>query len=655
MTLFPCGYSGAMPSMPPDRTLSPVARSSNSALKTTKCQKQVRTRAILLLVAIAVAWSPALAQGVSLSPTSVSFGSQVVGTPSASQAVTLSNTGSAALSITSIAASSQFGQTNNCPISPSTLAVNGICTIDVTFAPTASGTQSGSINVTDGDIGSPHQISLTGTGTPVVAPAVSLSGGSLMFGGYAVTVVQDASSTGTGSTTLSAAFGSNVQQNNLLVVGVSSYAGNAFAPPAITDTLGSTWSLAVAQNPGTAGTPSLANIYYAVVPSTGPDTVTVHMTGTNNLHLHIYEVSGLVTSSVLDQIGSNFQSGVTAATVSTAGATTTANELVFAYFGRDNGSGTWTTGTGYGNALASPNTGSATDAFSEDKIISATGIQTATATSSAADALTSVIATFKAGAGGTTVGATSAAQTLTLTNTGTAALSISSIVPSGDFGQTNTCGSLVAIGGNCTISVTFTPTATGTRTGTITFTDNAANSPQTVSLTGTGTAASGPVASLSPSSLAFGNQTVNTPSAAQTITLTNPGTAALTITSIAASAKYTQTNTCGTSVAAGANCTISVTFTPTATGVQNGTITITDNATGSPQTVSLTGTGIAATAPAVSFSPTSLSFGNQNLNTPSAAQTVTLTNSGTAALTITSIAASAKYTQTNTCGASVAA
>jgi len=95
----------------------------------------------------------------------------------------------------------------------------------------------------------------------------------------------------------------------------------------------------------------------------------------------------------------------------------------------------------------------------------------------------------------------------------------------------------------------------------------------------------------SPTSLTFASQAVGTTSAAQTMTLTNTGTAALNVTSIAASAQYAQTNTCGSSVAAGANCTISVTFTPTATGSRPGTITITDNATGSPQTVSLAGTG----------------------------------------------------------------
>src|SRR5207253_501563 len=112
-------------------------------------------------------------------------------------------------------------------------------------------------------------------------------------------------------------------------------------------------------------------------------------------------------------------------------------------------------------------------------------------------------------------------------------------------------------------------------------------------------------------SLTFGNQNLNTTSVAQSVTLTNTGTVALSVTSIVASGDFMQTNTCGTSVAAGANCAISVTFTPTATGTRTGAITITDNAAGSPQSVNLTGTGA---APGVSLSPSSLTFGNQNLN-----------------------------------------
>ena len=191
------------------------------------------------------------------------------------------------------------------------------------------------------------------------------------------------------------------------------------------------------------------------------------------------------------------------------------------------------------------------------------------------------------------VGSTSAAQTITLTNSGTAALAIAGIGASGDYAQTNTCGASVAAGGNCSISVTFTPTAAGSRTGTVTVTDNATGSPQTASLTGTGVAV-GPSAALSPTSLTFAAQTVATTSAAQAITLSNGGTAALAIASIAASGDYAQTNNCGTSLATGANCSISVTFTPTAVGTRTGTVTVTDNATGSPQTASLTGTGASA-------------------------------------------------------------
>jgi hypothetical protein len=84
------------------------------------------------------------------------------------------------------------------------------------------------------------------------------------------------------------------------------------------------------------------------------------------------------------------------------------------------------------------------------------------------------------------VGTTSAVQNVTLKNSGMATLTVSSISATGDFAQTNTCGSSVAAGASCSISVTFTPIATGTRTGSVSISDNATGSPQTVSVTGTG-------------------------------------------------------------------------------------------------------------------------------------------------------------------------
>ena len=196
------------------------------------------------------------------------------------------------------------------------------------------------------------------------------------------------------------------------------------------------------------------------------------------------------------------------------------------------------------------------------------------------------------------VGTRSAPQAATLSNTGNAPLALSSITiagaDSGDFAQTNNCGSSLAAGAHCTISVTFTPATTGTRTATLAVSDNASGSPQQVSLTGTGTR---PAASVSPTSVLFVlPQLVGTTSAPQTVTLSNTGTGTLTISSIAISGgnsgDFAQTNNCGSSVAPGASCSISVTFAPTGILVRTSTLVITDNASGSPQQVSLTGTGL---------------------------------------------------------------
>jgi hypothetical protein len=232
-------------------------------------------------------------------------------------------------------------------------------------------------------------------------------------------------------------------------------------------------------------------------------------------------------------------------------------------------------------------------------------------------------------------------QNVTLTNTGSATLNISNITASKDYSQTNTCGSQVLSSGNCTISVTFQPTITGTDNGTVTISDNASGGSQTIPLTGSGVAAA-PVASLSTTSMNFGNQQVNTSSSSQPVKLTNTGNASLSIQSIVTSGDYAATS-CPSFLGINASCTMNVTFTPTATGTRSGSINVTDNAGGSPQVVSLTGVGTAPNAPAVTLSTTNLSFGNQLVNTTSASQTVTLTNTGTATLSISSMVTSGDF------------
>ena len=125
------------------------------------------------------------------------------------------------------------------------------------------------------------------------------------------------------------------------------------------------------------------------------------------------------------------------------------------------------------------------------------------------------------------------------------------------------------------------------------FTDNAAASPQTVSLAGTGY---GPFVSLSPPFLTFASQFVGSSATAQAITILNAGTAPLSIGEVAVSgpqaSDFLQTNTCSNPLAAGANCTISVVFKPSASGIRNASVTVTDNASGSPQAVPVSGTGM---------------------------------------------------------------
>ena len=197
--------------------------------------------------------------------------------------------------------------------------------------------------------------------------------------------------------------------------------------------------------------------------------------------------------------------------------------------------------------------------------------------------------------GNQNVGSTSGTQTVTFTNNGSSNLSITSFAlsDSTDFAQTNDYDGTLPPGGTCTITVTFTPSAVGALTGTLTLTDSA-NNQYTVSLSGTGIQGGSNV-SLSPSSLTFSDQDVNTESDAQTVTLTNTGNATLsnfTVT-VTPGTGFAQTNTCGSSVAAGSSCTINVTYNPTSAGSSSDTLTVTDSA-GNQYTVSLSGNGIAA-------------------------------------------------------------
>ena len=267
----------------------------------------------------------------------------------------------------------------------------------------------------------------------------------------------------------------------------------------------------------------------------------------------------------------------------------------------------------------------------------------------------------------TTAGATSPAQTITLKNTGGATLNITSISITGanasNFAATNNCGSSLAASATCTVSITFTPSSAASFSASLSFADNAANSPQSVTLTGAGISAPVPLAVFNPTALSFGSQAINT-AATQTITLSNPGNATLNISGfMIAGANPTDfaitANTCGSTLASLSSCAIAVTFTPLSTATLTASLSVTDNAATSIQTVALSGTGTPTPAPIVSLSPSTLTFPTTSVGTTASSQNITLSNAGNATLNITGILITgtnpADFTQTTTCGTSLAA
>ncbi len=233
--------------------------------------------------------------------------------------------------------------------------------------------------------------------------------------------------------------------------------------------------------------------------------------------------------------------------------------------------------------------------------------------------------------GNQNVGTTSAAQTITLTNSGGAPLTITSIALNGpnpaDFGESANCPlspSMLAVGASCVISIIFSPSATGARAASISVGDNATDSPQNVSLSGTGVGST-PTVTLKRMAFRFGSQRIGATSARQTTTLTNSGTVALTISSITLTgrnaADFAATATCPATLAPHAACTIGVTFTPTAIGIRSARISIGDNAGNSPQSVILVGMGVAS-APAVTRSLPQASTGSRGVGSTSAAPAV---------------------------------
>jgi hypothetical protein len=475
-------------------------------------------------------------------PASLTFASQVFGSSSSAKTVTLKNTGTQPLTTTFIFASGDFSETDNCQ--NTAVAAGGSCAIQVTFTPTQTGSRTGLLTINTNVIGGQLTVALTGTGAP--SGALSLSPATISFGGWEV---------GTTATAV------QVTANNS-------------GSPAVAFTSSVSGAFSLASNSCGSSVPAQNSCNLTVTFSpTQPGAATGTLTFT--------DVEG--TQSVALS----------------------------------------------GSGLAPPTDG-----------LSPTSLSFA----------------------GTVLGQLSAAQTVTLTNTGGVPLTSIAISTSGPFQQTNSCGSI--LGANappCVITVQFVPTAAGAQSGTLTVTDITRTQPETVTLTGTGFAP--PAIGITPASLTFAVQTVGQASAAQTLTVKNTGGAPLAgvgfaITPSSGSGFSCSPNACGATtcptLAAGASCTVQVVFTPVASGGANAQLAVSDSSGVAPATVQLSGMG--QNPAGLNVNPPQLVFPIVSPGQSSPAQMVTLTNTGGSTASALTLTATPPFSLVqNTCPSSLTA
>ncbi len=268
---------------------------------------------------------------------------------------------------------------------------------------------------------------------------------------------------------------------------------------------------------------------------------------------------------------------------------------------------------------------------------------TGSGTAPASIVLTPSSLTFAA----TLVQQTSAAQNISIANTGGVAATLQNPTISGDFSITaNTCGATLAPQTACAISIVFKPTDKGTRSGALALVDSVGT--QIASLTGVGNSPA--TDTLNSTSLSFTQQAVGTTSATQQVMLTNAGDVPLLSTSVSITGDFVATNNCGTSLPGHGTCAVLVAFVPSSVGTRSGTLTITDQFRS--QTVTLS--GIAVAPAGVSLTPSSLTFAGTGVGLSAPAQAITLTNNGGLPLNISKQTISGDFAiAVSTCGSTL--
>lgn len=567
--------------------------------------------------------------GATLSTGSETFPGTLLGSTSPALTATLTNSGSSVLSGIAISVVGDFSETTTCGAS---LDAGATCTITTSYAPTISGTETGSLNISD-NLGA-QSIVLSGTG---LTPGASLNTSALLFGGQLVGATSRAqtvvfTNTGTGAVTFTSSsislpsnFSDTTNCSGSIAAGKSCSINVVFTP-ATTGALNGTLTLT-----DSAGTQS--------VPVSGVGIGSV-LSITPSFVIFGSQQQGTVSQAQTVVVGNKSSNAVTLGTV----------KVTNNFAENDTCSGTTlsagancTISVGFAPSAVGTLSGSLTVNSSDNSVSTVAALQGQGA--GAGISVQPSIVSF----GSQPVGAASQAQIVTIWNSGTSAFTIGNMTASGDFTETDTCsGQTIAAGTNCVISIIMTPTTSGMRTGSIQFTESI-DGLQVVSLSGVGEAAG---VSLSTDALAFGSLPIAgvTTGTSQTVVVTNSGSGALDFTSIQTVGDFRESDNCGSAVSPGKTCTITVTFVPTALGHRTGTLTLNSNAS-DQQVVSLAGDGSPV---GLTLTPPILNFGQQTVGNKSGTLTAVLSNNTGRAINNMAVSASGEYAESDNCSTSLA-
>ncbi|MGE5204510.1 MAG: choice-of-anchor D domain-containing protein [Chlamydiota bacterium] len=422
---------------------------------------------------------------VTLSPASLGFGGQLLGTTSNAKTVTLTNSGTAGLLLSPIVPSGDYLEADNCPVSPSTLAANTACKISVTFAPSVPGAIPGEITISDNATNNPQMVNLSGTG---LAP-LSLSPTSIGFGTVTVgttTAAKIVTLTNNSGAPLSIAYAASAD-----------YAANPGGTTPCGSTLGAKTkcTLSVSFTPSqNAATNGALTVTYS--DSFSPQEVSLSGTGTGGATSPLsFSPASLAFAAQL--LSTTSLARTVTITNNSASAVTLTGSLPTS--GSFSAQGSGTTPCPGATLAAAGGKCTFTATFSPSLnggIKGAVVIADNAAVSpqiynlSGTGALPLTFAPASLTFSAQTVGTTSAEKIVTLTNNLSSGVNIA-FDPSGDFtvdtGITSGCGTTLAGLGKCKFAVSFTPSKTGTIQGVVTITYSGSGfSPQVLKVTGTG-------------------------------------------------------------------------------------------------------------------------------------------------------------------------